>query len=95
VLLAVMILKLIAEVALLALVGRALVGLLAGPGRQGNPFWRLFDWAVAPLERPLARWSPRHAGAWLAAALLLLWLVATTLKIRWCLALGLQACRPG
>lgn len=94
-LLAVMIFKLIAEVALLALLGRALIGLLAGPGRQGNPFWRLLDWTVAPLERPLARWSARHATAWLAATLLLVWLVATTLKIRWCLALGLQACQPG
>lgn len=90
-----MIFKLIAEVALLAMLGRALVGLLAGPGRHGNPFWRLLDWAVAPLERPLARWSSRHASAWLAATLLLVWLVATALKIRWCLALGVQACQPG
>ena len=92
-LLAVMILKLLAEVALLALLGRGLIGLLAGPAQATNPFWRVLDWVVAPLERTLARWWPRRATTVLVVALLLLWLVATVLKIHACLALGAHACR--
>jgi len=77
--------KLVCEVALLALLGRFVLGLMLGPQRLLNPFHRLLGWVVAPFERLL--------GAWTAAGLLLVWLAATAAKVHWCLALGPQACR--
>lgn len=94
-LLFVKILKLLAEVALMALAGRALLGLLAGPGRDSNFFWQLLNAMVAPLERGLARLHP-VAGrtASLALLLLLAWGLATTAKLMLCLGgPGLAACR--
>ena len=99
-------LKLMAEVALMALAGRAVLGVRAGPGRAANPFWRILDWLVLPFERPVARClacvrkrpatSPESTPAvtrWTALALALVWLLATAAKLRLCLALGVQACR--
>lgn len=77
--------KWVCEVALMALLGRFVLGLIAGPARAANPFHRLLGWVVQPFERL----AGRHAGWWLAAC----WLLATLAKIRLCLALGVQACR--
>jgi len=95
-------LKMIAELALLALVGHALLRLLlqrlAPQSMASNPFL----WLLATLCKPplwlVARLSPgwvqtRH-HPWLAVALLSgLWLAATYLKIRLCLDLGMEHCR--
>lgn len=91
-------LKLIAEIALLAMAGQWLLGLLAGAKREGNFFYQL----LAVLTRPFVRFtrliSPRvvldrHIP--LAAFLLLLslWLVVTVLKISLCLQLGVGQCQ--
>ena len=77
--------KLVCEVALMALLGRAVLGLMLGPAREANPFHRLLGWVVQPFER--------LAGRWHVAVLLALWLLATIAKLRWCLAAGVQACR--
>lgn len=97
-LLVAMSLKLVAEVALLALLGRWVLGRLAGPQPQHNPFWRLLDWVVAPASA-LTGWlggrrlsASRRAG-WTVLLLLLVWLLATVAKIALCLRLGVQACR--
>jgi hypothetical protein len=90
--------KLLAEVALLALLGRALLGWLAGARRDQNLFYRVLDIASRPVVRS-ARWlSPRvvldrHVP--LVALLLtaLVWLGATAAKIAVCLEIGMQACR--
>jgi hypothetical protein len=76
--------KLVCEVALLAALGRWLLGRLIGPGaRETNPFHRLLDWMVRPFERAF--------GRWVVPALLGLWLLATAAKVALCL--GSAACR--
>jgi hypothetical protein len=91
-------LKLLVEIALMALLGRALLGLLAGPGAPGNVFWRLLDVVVQPCFRATAligrgRWSPSRVRGLTAVSLLLLWIAATTLKVAACLSAGPGACR--
>lgn len=77
--------KLVCEVALMAMLGRLVLGWMVGPARQANPFHRLLGWVVLPMER--------HAGRWTAPLLLALWLLATSAKVQLCLAMGVQACR--
>ena len=77
--------KLVCEVALMALLGRFVLGLLVGPARADNPFHRLLGYIVMPFER--------LAGRWAGAALLIFWLLATAGKLRLCLATGVLACR--
>ena len=77
--------KLVCEVALMALAGRFVLGLMVGPARAHNPFHRLLGWVVRPFERLAGRAAP--------LLLALLWLAATATKLKLCLALGVQACR--
>lgn len=78
--------KLVCEVALMAWLGRWVLGLLIGPqARQDNAFDRLLGWVVAPLQRLL---GPR-APLWMAVV----WVLATGFKIRLCLAAGAGVCR--
>lgn len=90
--------KLLAEIALLSLAGRWLLGLLAGPRRDGNPFYQLLDVLTRPFLQAARLLTPRlvvDAHVPLVAFLLLafVWLVATLLKIDLCLQIGVQACR--
>jgi len=92
------IIKAVAELALLALVGRFVVGLLAGERREGNVFWQLLD-VIARPPLKIARWiSPRvildrHIP--LAAFLLtaFVWLAALQGKVSACLEAGLATCQ--
>ncbi len=97
-LLAVSSVKLVAEIALLALAGQFLLGLLAGAKREDNFFYRLFQVLTRPLIRGMRSIAPRavidrHLP--LAAFVLLasVWLVATFLKINLCLQIGVEQCR--
>lgn len=91
-------LKAVTEVALLALAGQAVLGVLAGSGREGNPVYRLLEMLSRPPRR-VARWvSPRvvldrHMP--LVAFVLLgwVWLALTWAKLSFCLAPGVNACR--
>ena len=97
-LLLVLSIKLVAEIALLSLMGQWLLGLLAGARRDSNFFYRLLAVTSGPFLRG-ARWlAPRivldrHVP--LVAFLLLsfVWLFATLLKVQLCLEMGTQACR--
>ncbi len=90
--------KLIAEIALLALLGQWVVGLLAGARKQDNLFYQVLAAVGRPFVR-LARWvSPRvvldrHVP--LVAFLLLsfVWLIATVTKIQTCLRIGIALCQ--
>lgn len=90
--------KLVAEIALLALAGQWLLGLLAGARRDSNFFYRLLQVMTRPFVRG-ARWlTPRivldrHVP--LVAFLLLgfVWVFSTLAKVRICLEIGVQACR--
>lgn len=77
--------KLVCEVALMAMLGRFVLGLMVGAARDVNPFHRLLGWVVQPVER--------HAGRWTAPLLVALWVVATAAKLRICLEVGVHACR--
>ena len=90
--------KLVTEIALMAMLGQWVLGLLAGAKREANFVYQLFAVLTRPFIR-LARWiSPRvvidrHVP--LVAFLLLFfsWLVATLYRIQLCLEIGVQACR--
>ncbi|MBT9457622.1 MAG: hypothetical protein IV097_13470 [Burkholderiaceae bacterium] len=91
-------LKLIAEIALLAMAGQWLLGLLAGQKREGNFFYKLLQVLTQPFVKLTRFISPRvvldrHIP--LAAFLLMLslWLVVTVVKINVCLQLGVAQCR--
>lgn len=91
-------LKLITEIALLALIGQGLVGLLAGPQREANPFYRLLQAVGRPFV-VMARWiSPRvvldrHVPLVAFLGLALAWLLLTSAKIAHCVSIGIEACR--
>ena len=90
--------KLVAEIALLALAGQWLLGLLAGAKRDSNLFYQLLAIVTRPFVRG-ARWlTPklvldRHVP--LVAFLMLgfVWVFATLAKVQICLEIGVQACR--
>jgi hypothetical protein len=90
--------KLLIEIALLALVGQWLLGLLAGARRETNFFYRLLKIVTQPVVQGVRWITPRavidrHVP--LVAFLLLAfgWIAATLFKIRLCLEIGVQACR--
>lgn len=90
--------KLLAEIALLALAGQWVVGLLAGAGREGNPFYRLLTLLGRPWVKA-ARWiSPpvvleRHLPLVAFLVLALIWIAAAVTKIRICLEIGVALCK--
>lgn len=89
-------LKMWAEIALMALAGQALLALLAGQARARNPIYQLLQWLTAPplalLRRLLPGAAERRLRCLLAAALGLLWLLMTGLKLRYCLNVGVAQC---
>ena len=90
--------KLVAEVALMALLGRWLLGLLVGSRRDDNPFYRVLDILARPFIRA-ARWlSPRqvidlHLPGVAALMLAFIWLAALAGKVSVCLGAGMAVCR--
>lgn len=97
-LLAINIVKLIAEIAGFALLGQWLVGLLAGDGREKNFFYQL----LAVIGRPLvaaARWiTPkavleRHLPLVAFLVMLMVWIVTVLMKIEHCLKIGVRLCQ--
>lgn len=91
-------LKLVAEIALMALLGQWLLGLLAGAKRETNLFYKLLQVLTQPFVRLARRVTPRvvldrHVP--LVAFLMLSfgWLAATLAKINLCLEIGVEVCR--
>ncbi len=90
--------KLVAEIALLAMVGQFLLGLLAGAKRESNFFYRLLQVLTGPFVKGMRLITPRvvldrHVP--LAAFLLLamVWLISTLTKVNLCLQIGVEQCR--
>jgi hypothetical protein len=90
--------KLVAEIALMALAGRFVLGLLAGAKREQNLFWQILDMMVRPFTWAARRLTPRavldrHVP--LVAFLLLAfsWLAVTAWRIAHCVEIGVQLCR--
>lgn len=91
-------LKLIAEIALMALVGQWVLGLLAGAKRDTNFFYRVLQTVTQPFVRLARLLSPRvvldrHVP--LVAFLLLAfgWLVVTITRINLCVEIGVEMCK--
>lgn len=90
--------KLLAEIALFALLGQWMVGLLVGANRASNPVYRVLQLVGRPWIRA-ARWlSPRvvldQHLPWVAVLLLFFtWVVAAFAKVAICLQIGVVLCR--
>ena len=90
--------KLIAEIALLALLGQWVLGLLTGAKKDSNLFYQILEIMGRPFVKVARLVSPklvidRHVP--LVAFLLvgLVWFVATVLKIQTCLRIGVALCQ--
>ncbi len=90
--------KLIAEIAGMALLGQWIVGLLAGAKKEQNIFYQL----LAILGRPfvaVARWvTPkfvleRHLPLVAFLLLLMVWFAALLMKIQLCIQIGVAQCK--
>ncbi|HEY0825462.1 MAG TPA: hypothetical protein VGD76_16865 [Ramlibacter sp.] len=92
------IVKLLAEIALLCLLGQGVLALLAGKRRDQNLFYQVFQVLTRPVIRVARIVSPRvvldqHVP--LVAFLLLsfVWVVATITKIDICVRIGVHLCK--
>ncbi len=97
-LLAVVIAKSLIELSLMFIVGRFILGLLAGTKRQTNVFWQLLDVASKPVLWLTRRVSPKlildqHIPLAAVSWLILAWVLVVKVKIDLCLQLGAAACQ--
>jgi hypothetical protein len=97
-LLVVVILKSLIELSLMFIVGRFLLGLLAGAKRDTNVFWQLLDVAAKPVLWITRQLSPklildRHIPLAAASWLLIAWVLVVKVKIDLCLQMGAAACQ--
>ena len=93
------ILKLLAEIALLALLGQWVLGLLAGPKREQNLVYQLFQIVTRPLVAGARLITPRsivldrHLPLVAFLVLFFVWLIATVTKINICVQMGVHLCQ--
>ena len=90
--------KLIAEIALLALLGQWLLGLLAGAKRDQNIFYQILQILGRPFVAVARLVSPklvvdRHLPLVAFFLLLFVWLGVTILKIQTCMQIGVELCK--
>lgn len=90
--------KLVAELALLALFGQWLLGWVLGASRQGNPFYGVLQllgrpWVSAVRWLAPHRVADRHVPLLAFGLLLLVWVAASTVKIKICLQIGVALCK--
>jgi hypothetical protein len=90
--------KLIAEIALMALAGQFLLGLLAGAKREKNFFYRLLQVLTNPFVKGMRLITPRavidrHIPLAAFVLLAMVWVIATLTKINLCLQIGVEQCR--
>lgn len=96
--LALSVLKLILEIALLCLLGQGLLYLLAGQRRERNFFYQLFQILTRPFTAITRRMTParvedRHVPVVAFFVLLISWAVVTFEKIRLCISVDMVGCR--
>lgn len=90
--------KLVAEIALMALAGQFLLGLLAGQKRDTNLFYQLLQVMTKPFVKGMRLVTPkvvidRHIPLAAFVALAMVWLVTTITKVNLCLQIGVEQCR--
>lgn len=89
--------KLLTEIALLSLMGRFVLGILAGAKRDQNLFYQLLGFVTQPVEKLVRAISPkaildRHIPLATGVMLLSLWFISTLLKTQECLRIGVDKC---
>ena len=97
-LLLVNILKLLAEIALMALFGQWVLGLLAGAKRDQNLFYQVFEVVTRPLVTGVRWITPRvvidrHVPLVAFLLLAFVWVIATITKIDICVRIGVHLCK--
>lgn len=90
--------KLVAEIALMAFAGQWLLGLLAGPRRDANLFYRLLGVLTQPFVRGMRFITPRvvldrHIPLAAFVVLAMVWIAVTLMKIQLCMQIGVQSCQ--
>ena len=95
---ALVIVKLVAEIALMALLGRWVLGLLAGQKREQNLFYQILDIMARPFVWSARRIAPRmvldrHVPLVAFCLLGFTWLVVTLWRIQICVEMGVHLCR--
>jgi hypothetical protein len=96
--LVIVILKSLIELSLMFVVGRFILGLLAGVKRETNVFWQLLDVASKPSLWLTRRVSPKlildqHIPLAAVSWLIIAWVLVVMLKIDLCLQVGAAACQ--
>lgn len=91
-------LKLIAEIALLALFGQWVLGLLAGAKKDGNLFYQILQIVGKPFVAAARFITPkqiidRHVPFVAFLLLLFVWIGSTLTRIRICLEIGVELCK--
>jgi hypothetical protein len=90
--------KLIAEIALLALAGQFVLGMLAGQKREGNFFYKLLQVLTNPFVKGVRLITPkvvvdRHIPLAAFVLLSMVWVISTIVKINLCVQIGVEQCR--
>lgn len=90
--------KLVAEIALMALLGQGVLGLLAGRRRDENVVYQLLSQVSRPFVRLARAVTPRivldrHVPAVAFFWLVFVWLGATWVKITHCMNIGVHLCQ--
>ena len=94
----IVILKSLIELSLMFIVGRFLLGLLAGAKKDSNVFWQLLDVAAKPALFITRKLSPKlildqhiplAAASWLVVA----WVFVVKQKIELCVQAGASLCQ--
>ncbi|MBK7026744.1 MAG: hypothetical protein IPH40_07540 [Polaromonas sp.] len=97
-LLAVVILKSLIELSLMFIVGRFILGLLAGAKKSTNIFWQLLDIAAKPALYITRKLSPKlildqHIPLAAASWLVIAWVIVVKQKIELCVQAGASLCQ--
>ncbi len=92
------IIKLIAEIALMAMAGQWLLGLLAGAKKDQNLFYQILAIVGRPFVLTARFLSPkfvldRHVPLVAFFLLVFIWLAATIYKIETCIQIGVELCK--
>ena len=90
--------KLVAEIALLALAGQWVLGLLAGAKRDQHFFYQLLQMMTRPVVKGARMISPkvvidRHVPLVAFFLIAFVWIGATITKINICVQIGVQQCQ--
>ena len=92
------IVKLLAEIALLALLGQGVLAVLAGAKREQNLFYQVLQIVTRPILAGARFITPkvvidRHIPGVAFLLLAFVWLVATITKIDICVQIGVHLCK--